>query len=168
MRDWHLREKDDERCHKLHESCGKGGKQKGPPLPHIAKTTRRSSPRHVISGSFLHPSPPPTLSSRRRCAFLKFHKHDSAGNMKPIMNEQCLPGLLAIFYKNSMLAAPRPSHLALRLYHLAPRPSHPNPQPIRLNLHLYQPWSENAKSVLRDQLSTTTNRKEDVNHRGRR
>ena len=73
------------------------------------------------------------------------------------MNEQCLPGLLAIFYKNSMLAAPRPSHvalrlsrvafrpcyllpqpshLALRLYRLAPRPSHPEPQPIRLNLHL--------------------------------
>src|SRR5271170_2581595 len=25
------------------------------------------------------------------------------------MNEQCLPGLLAIFYKNSMLAAPRES-----------------------------------------------------------
>ena len=44
--------------------------------------------------------------------------------MKPIMNEQCLPGLLAIFYKNSILAAPRPSHLALRLYHLAPRLYH--------------------------------------------
>jgi hypothetical protein len=97
-------------CHKLHESCGKGGKLKGTPLPHIAKTTRRSSPYHVISGSFLHPSPPP-LSSRCGYFFLKFHKHDSADGMKPIIKEQCLPGLLAIFYKNSMLAASRPSCL---------------------------------------------------------
>ena len=64
--------------------------------------------------------------------FLKFHKHDSADSMKPIMNEQCLPGLLAIFYKNSMLAAPRPSHVALRLSHLLPRPSHLLPRPSHL------------------------------------
>jgi hypothetical protein len=75
--------------------------------------SHRPSPCHVISGSF---PPLPPLSSR---SFLKFHKHDSADSMKPIMNEQCLPGLLAIFYKNSMLAAPRPSHVALRLSHLS-------------------------------------------------
>ena len=160
-------------CHKLHESCGKGGKQKDPPLPYFAKTTRCFSLCHVISRRSLLPSPPPTLSSRCRSSFLKFHKHDSVNSTKPIMNEQCLPGLLAIFYKTSMLAVHRPSHvalrprhllprsfhlalrfyhLALRFYHLAPRPSHPKPQSIRLNLHLNQSWSEDAKSVLRDQL----------------
>src|SRR5271156_4784189 len=51
----------------------------------------------------------PPLCLRCRCSFIKFHKHDSADSLKPIMNEQCLPGLLAIFYKNSMLAAPRES-----------------------------------------------------------
>jgi hypothetical protein len=29
-------------CHKLHESCGKGGKQKDLPFPRIAKTNRCS------------------------------------------------------------------------------------------------------------------------------
>ena len=123
-----------------------GREAERPPLPHIAKTTRRSSLCHVILGSFLLPSPTP--SSRCRCSFLKFHKHDSADSMKPIMNEQCLPGLLAIFYKNSMLAAPRPSHLALRPCHLLPRPSH-------LALRLYHlaprpvPFSAKSSSITR-------------------
>jgi hypothetical protein len=49
-------------CHKLHESCGKGGEQKAPSFPHFAKTSRRPMRCHVnlppmVTASSL-PSPP--------------------------------------------------------------------------------------------------------------
>jgi hypothetical protein len=47
----------------------------------------------------------------------------------------------------------------------APRSFHLKPQPIHLNQHLNQPWSESAKSVSHAQLSTTKNGKEDMNQR---
>jgi hypothetical protein len=31
-----------EHCHRLHESCGKGGEQKAPSFPHSTKTSRCS------------------------------------------------------------------------------------------------------------------------------
>src|SRR2546430_4695642 len=51
---------------------------------------------HVIPGSFLLPSPHSVFALQMLLA--KIYKHDCAESMKPIMNKQCLPGLLAIFY----------------------------------------------------------------------
>jgi hypothetical protein len=87
----------------------------------------------VISGSFLLPSPNSVFVLQM---LLKFHKHDSADSMKPMMNEQCLPGLLAIFYKTGMLATPRSFHLPPRplIYFLdlssASSTSHLLPRPL--------------------------------------
>ena len=60
---------DEDVCHKLHESCGKGGKLKAPSFPHFAKTSRRPMRYHVNlrhDCSFLPSLPPITSKSGHR------------------------------------------------------------------------------------------------------
>jgi hypothetical protein len=64
-----------------HKSCGKGGKQKDPPLPHFAKTTRRSSPCHVISGSF----PPTVFALLPKVLQARFYRQHEANNERAVL-----------------------------------------------------------------------------------
>ena len=102
------------------------------------------------------PLPSPPLPSRPTVLTLvpNFHDPHSANSMKPVLDEQW-PYWPA-------------GHLLQDRGQSAPRSSHLKAQPIHLNQHLNQPWSESAKSASYAQLSTTRNRKEDVHHRGRR
>jgi hypothetical protein len=143
-------------CHKLHESCGKGGKQKAPSFLHFAKTSRRPMRCHVNlrhDCSFL-PFPRPTILT----LVPNVHDPHSANSMKPILDEQWPAWPAGHLLQDRAQSAPQS----------APQSSRLKAQPIHLNQHLNQPWSESAKSVSHAQLSTTRNRKEDVNHRRRR